>query len=58
MTEAQIILVTAFPAFAIGLWLGAWAADRKWRRRGNHEYMNRMESGGHLYQVKNERSSG
>jgi hypothetical protein len=26
----------------------------KWREKGDHDYINRMESGGRLYQVKRE----
>ena len=44
--------------FALGLVVGAtivtWLADRRWRAVGDHPYMNRIESGGHLYIVKRE----
>lgn len=41
-------------AFLTGMVFGKLAADRIWRRKGDHEYMNRMESGGRLYIVKQE----
>lgn len=55
MTEAQIAWIVAAYALVGGLWVGALLADRRWRKRGDHDYRNRMESGGHLYQVKRER---
>lgn len=54
MTEAQIAWIVAVYALVGGLWAGALLADRKWREKGDHDYMNRMASGGHLYQVKRE----
>ena len=44
----------ALLAFALGGKLGMWAEGRRWREKGDHDYMNRMASGGHLYQVKRE----
>ena len=41
-------------AFALGGKFGMWMEARRWREKGDHDYMNRMESGGHLYQVKRE----
>lgn len=37
-----------------GVLLGQWLEARRWRAKGDHEYMNRMESGGRLYQVKHD----
>ena len=37
---------------AMGLALGVLLANRKWREKGDHEYMNTMASGRHLYTVK------
>ena len=38
----------------MGICYGTWGEARRWRTKGDHDYMNRMESGGHLYQVKRE----
>jgi len=40
--------------FIGGLWLGSYLQARLWRGKGDHEYMNRMESGGNLYIVRRE----
>lgn len=42
-------------AYLIGMIFGVLAEAARWRRRGDHEYMNRIESGGKLYIVKGER---
>ena len=39
-------------ALVVGLWAGTWLEAIQWRRKGDHEYMNRKESGGHLYTVR------
>ena len=39
-------------AFGIGGWFGLWSEARKWREKGDHEYMNTKESGGQLYLVR------
>ena len=36
----------------VGCALGMWLRDFKWREKGDHDYMNTMESGGRLYKVK------
>ena len=36
----------------VGVLLGQRAEARLWRERGDHEYMNTMESGGKLYLVR------
>lgn len=41
-------------AFGVGLLVGKWAEVRRWREKGDHDYMNCMESGGALYQVRRE----
>ena len=54
--DREIILALAILVFfACGLLLGGWTQAAQWRRKGDHEYMNRMSSGGKLYQVKRER---
>ena len=45
----------AIVGLGIGFILGSWGQARRWREVGNHEYMNRMASGRHLYQVKREK---
>jgi hypothetical protein len=42
-------------AFIIGLGVGARLEASIWRDKGDHEYMNRMESNGNLYQVRREK---
>lgn len=49
--------VVALAAFTAGLALGSWLQARLWRGKGDHEYMNRMASGGALYTVKREPST-
>ena len=48
-----------FSAFVVGFWAGLWAGSYleaiQWRRKGDHDYMNRKESGGKLYNVKAEK---
>ncbi len=43
--------------FVLGCNLGAWSEGRRWREKGDHDYMNRMASGHYLYQVKREREN-
>ncbi len=50
--EPKFIIGIVFLFFAIGMYLGMWMRDFKWREKGDHEYMNTMESGGRLYKVK------
>ncbi len=54
-------IAIALPIFAagfiLGMMVGQYSEAAKWRLKGNHEYMNRMESGGRLYQVKRETES-
>lgn len=40
----------------VGLIIGKQGEAARWREKGDHEYMNRMESWGRLYYVKNEES--
>ncbi len=52
MLEAAMLWV-AFVVFGMsGARFGMWVEDRRWREKGDHDYMNRMESGGRLYHVK------
>lgn len=46
----SLVLVGA----ALGFMLGAWLEAKRWRRKGDHEYMNLIESAGKLYIVKRE----
>ncbi len=39
---------------ALCFWVGTRLEAQKWRSTGDHEYMNRVESRGRLYQVKRE----
>jgi len=48
----EISMTSILAAFVAGLWLGSWLQARLWRSKGDHEYMNRMASGGALYTVK------
>ena len=41
-------------SFIMGYYAGWYVEARLWRSYGDHEYMNRKESGGKLYQVKRE----
>lgn len=41
-------------AISIGIVIGRWAEAEQWRHKGDHEYMNRKESGGRLYTVQRE----
>jgi len=50
-------VVTAIVAFWLGMAVAMWGRDAMWREKGDHPYMNRMESGGQLYQVKREKRS-
>lgn len=45
----------AIVGLGIGFILGSWGQARRWREVGNHEYINRMESGGYLYRGKREK---
>ena len=47
-------LYTALVGLTMGVMLGAWMEARRWREKGDHDYMNRKESGGRLYQVTRE----
>ena len=47
---ALIILIPFF----LGSLFGQMTEARRWREKGDHDYMNRMASGRHLYQVKRE----
>lgn len=40
--------------FVAGMYIGIWGRDRIWRSKGDHEYMNTIASGKHLYYVKRE----
>ncbi len=44
----------ALLALTLGCKLGMWAEAVRWREKGGHDYMNRMESAGRLYHVKRE----
>ena len=48
------LLFLIFMVFCGGALFGQWARDARWREKGDHPYMNRMASGGYLYQVKRE----
>ncbi len=48
-----VIEIVVF-AFLCGAALGRWLEARIWRGKGDHEHMNRMASGGNLYQVRRE----
>lgn len=50
MTDAMFILIAA----VVGLYVGVVLEARRWREKGDHEYMNRCESAGRLYFVKRE----
>ena len=54
MIIVEFVIINIF-IFCVGVCFGVWSEDRSWRERGDHEYMNRKESGGNLYQVKRER---
>lgn len=45
----------AIIAFSIGLAVGGALEARLWRLKGDHDYMNTMESRGRIYKVKCER---
>lgn len=45
----------ALVSLTVGVLLGVWMEARRWREKGDHDYMNCKESGGHLYQVRRER---
>jgi len=53
MTDDLLFAFSMF-GFPLGLALGAYLEARIWRGKGDHEYMNRKESGGRLYVVKRE----
>jgi hypothetical protein len=55
METGEWVMVSFFTGLLIGLLAGMKGRDRIWRGKGDHEYMNRMASGGHLYTVKRER---
>ena len=55
MDEKMLVVGLLMFVFGIAGLLGRWAEARQWRRKGDHDYRNRMESGGRLYQVKRER---
>ncbi len=52
--DALEIWALVVVGLGLGSWLGRWGEARRWREKGDHEYMNRMASGRHLYQVKRE----
>ncbi len=59
MTEFGLIGITALVFFGgaiLGLMIGRIAEARRWRSKGNHLYLNRMASGGRLYEVRREPS--
>lgn len=49
-----LVAISWFAGLTVGLLIGKLGADRIWRGKGDHEYMNTMASGGNLYQVKRE----
>ncbi len=51
MTIDWIVALIAF-AFLCGVYVGMILRDGRWREKGDHPYMNKMESRGKLYQVK------
>jgi hypothetical protein len=53
MTTTMLVLTWVL-AFGLGCWVGQSGEARIWREKGDHEHMNRKESGGRLYQVKRE----
>ena len=51
-----LIVLSIALAFCCGAVFGMWARDSRWREKGEHEYMNRMASGGRLYIVRRDKS--
>ena len=52
--EWGVLIWVAMIVFGAGFYLGEWTEACHWREKGDHDYMNRMASGRHLYQVKRE----
>lgn len=52
MTTAGDFVMLLILVFGLGVFVGTWAEARKWREKGDHEYLNRMASGKHLYVVR------
>jgi hypothetical protein len=38
--------------FLVGMVIGRLLEARRWREKGNHDYMNTIESSGRLYHVR------
>jgi hypothetical protein len=55
MAVGEWVMLSFFTGLAIGLLAGMKGRDRIWRGKGDHKYMNRMESGGSLYTVKRDK---
>jgi len=53
MEHIDTFLVLAL-IFMLGMFCGSAIRDSRWRSKGDHDYMNRMESGGKLYQIRRE----
>ena len=58
MTDWGTLIWVAMLVFGAGFYLGEWTEARKWRDKGDHDYMNRIASGRHLYKVKRETNEG
>jgi hypothetical protein len=54
LTDWFYFLLATFIGIWVGISIGVRLESRGWRQRGDHPFMNRMESGGRLYQVKRE----
>lgn len=44
----------ALVGLTAGVVIGAWMEARRWREKGDHDYMNTKESAGRLYTVQRE----
>lgn len=52
---AVAIVFVFLGGIGVGMVVAINLRDRIWRGKGDHEYMNTMASGGHLYTVKREK---
>ncbi len=46
------IIITVLISFILGTGCGRTIEAKKWREKGDHQYMNTKESWGRLYTVK------
>ncbi len=56
--DEVLITVGLAILFLFGYVLGQQMEARHWRGKGDHSYMNRMESGGKLYRVYSDQEPG